>query len=182
MIQFKGVYFMWFKVTIFHAEQHTLLIQSLQQGIFCVFTSLAAVVLVLCGQNLVSCSQPLFPVDCRKRGLLHETSQTSLSHRALLFSVQAESDNTLCEEWSGHARLQFFMVSSFSKSLTQFSNFSIGCNNGRWWQSQRQRSSWAAKLVFYCKVLVQHIKLSHVWNSQYDCINQLLVPAKILRK
>ena len=54
------------KVTIFHAEQHTLLIQSLQQGIFCVFTSLAAVVLVLRGQNLVSCSQPLFPVDCRK--------------------------------------------------------------------------------------------------------------------
>ena len=63
VIQFKGICFMWFKVTIFYAEQHTLLIQSLQQGILCVFNFLAAVLLVSCGQTLVSCSQPLFSVD-----------------------------------------------------------------------------------------------------------------------
>ena len=57
VIQFKGVYFMimWSKVAIFHAERHTLLIQSLQQGIFCVFNFLVAVLLVSCGQPLFPC-------------------------------------------------------------------------------------------------------------------------------
>ena len=68
MIQFKGIWFMWFEVAIFNAEQHTLLIQSLQQGIFCAFklqtTLLAVVLLISCGQTLLSGSQPLFPVDC----------------------------------------------------------------------------------------------------------------------
>ena len=110
---------MWFKVTIFHAEHHISLIQSSQQGIYFAYSPLlAAVLLVLCGQTLVSYSQPLFPADHRKRGWLCETSQTSLLHRALLLSVQAESDNALYKEWFGPASLQFFMVSSFSESIT----------------------------------------------------------------
>ena len=53
---------MWFKVAIFHAEQHTLLIQSLQQGILYTSTSLAVVLVVSC--DLIALhSQPLFPVD-----------------------------------------------------------------------------------------------------------------------
>ena len=46
-------------------------IQSLQQGMFCAFNFLAAVLLVSCGQTLVSRSQSLFPVDGavrRKKG------------------------------------------------------------------------------------------------------------------
>ena len=49
---------MWFKV---HAEQHTLLIQSLQQGILCVFTSFSCD-----SSSLVwpEHNQPFFSVDC----------------------------------------------------------------------------------------------------------------------
>ena len=63
---------MLFKVAIFHAKRHTLLIQSLQQGIFSMFNFLAAVLLVYCGQTLVSCSHPGYarparPLFCAER-------------------------------------------------------------------------------------------------------------------
>ena len=112
---------------------------------------LAAVLLVSSGQTLVSCSQLLFAVDrfCpQEKGWLCKTSQTSLPHRAI----------TPCatEEWFGHARLQFFMVSSFSESITLVIS-PLAATMARWWQWQRQRSncSWVANLAFYCKVLVQ---------------------------
>ena len=92
MIQFKGVCFMWFKVTMFHPECHTLLIQSLQQGMFCVFNNfLAVVLLVSCGQTLVSHSQPLFTVDCvvhRKKGLaMRDQPDLSSAQNVIVFSM-----------------------------------------------------------------------------------------------
>ena len=47
---------MWYEVAIFHAKQHTLLIQSLQQLIHCVFTSFS------CGSSSLVWAAP-FPVD-----------------------------------------------------------------------------------------------------------------------
>ena len=109
----------------------TLLIQSLQQGIFCVFNFLAAVL-------LVSHSQPLIPVDCspqEKRGWLCETNQTSRPLRTLSFSKLKVI--TLCrteeqaEEWSGHDSLQSVLHSFLLFWVHYFSVFSIGCNNGK---------------------------------------------------
>ena len=50
---------MWLKVAIFHAEQHTLLIQSLYSSEYFAYSPLlAAILLVSCGQILVLHSQP----------------------------------------------------------------------------------------------------------------------------
>ena len=86
----------------------------------------------------------------------------------------------MCEEWSSHSRLQFFMVSSFSESITL-----VYVHWLQQWQmmtmtkSKVQLGSEACILLQSTCTTTYSIKSSHLWNSRFDRINKPLVQAKI---
>ena len=177
---------MWFKVD---AEQHTSLIQSLQQWILGVFTFFSFGSSSLVWPDLFLWSAQ----STGKKGLARWDHWTRplFCTGCYRFQYKLKAILTPCatEEWSGHARLQSVLHGFLLFWIHYFSDFPmIGCNNGKMMTMTRQWSScsWAANLAFYCKVLVQQrIKLPHVWtdrNSRFDRINKPLVPAKISRK
>ena len=183
---------MWFEVTIFHAERHTLLTQSLTGNILRIqLFSCGSSSLVWLDLSLVY-SQPVFPVDrvvCRKKGAGYARLTRPLfraEHYHFKYKLKAImpcGTEERAEEWSGHVRLQSVLHGFLLFWVLVISR--LAATMARWWQWKKQWSScsWVANLAFYCKVLVQqHTKLPHVWNSQFDCINKPLVPAKILRK
>ena len=127
MIQYKGVYFMWFKV---HTEQHTLLTQSLQQGILCVFTSFSCdssslmwpafflwTMQSACRNKVADYVRPARPLFC--------TGCYCFQHQLKVIT------SCMTKEWSGHARLQSVLHGFLLYWVHYFSDFSIGCNNGK---------------------------------------------------
>ena len=135
MIQFKCVCFMWFKVTIFHAEWHTLLIQS-SRKYFAYSPLSAAILLVLCGQTLVSCSHSFLPVDHavrrKKEAGYARPARPLFCARCYHFQYKLKAITPCAtEEWSGHARLQPVLHGFFLFWDHYFIDFSIGCNIGK---------------------------------------------------
>ena len=99
---------------------------------------LASVLLVSCGQMLVSHSQPtLFPVDRtvrRKKGASQARPTRPLFCAGCYrfqYKLKAILMPCATEEWSGHARLQSVLHGFLLFWVHYFSDFSIGCNNGK---------------------------------------------------
>ena len=123
---------MWFKVTIFHAEQHTLLIQCLEQGTLYIFTSiscnsssllwpglsltyLAGTARSACRKKEAGYARPARPLFCA--GHYH------FQHKLKVIMP------CTTKEWSDHARLQPVLRGFLLLWDHYFSDFSIGCNN-----------------------------------------------------
>ena len=146
MIQFKGVCFMWFKVAIFHAEQHTLLIQSLQQGILCVFTSFSCDSSSLMWLDLESRVASVFFLStawstCWKEEAGYARPARPLFHAGhyrFQYMLKAIMPCTT-KEWSGHARLQPVLHGLFFFWDHYFTP--LAATMARWWQWQKQWSS-----------------------------------------
>ena len=147
------------------------------------YSSLLAVTL------LVLCGQPFFlwtvQSACRNKVADYVRPARPLFYAACYrfqYKLKVITPSRLKSDLATLDYSQFFMVSSFSESITLVIS-PLATTMARWWQWHRQHSCWSAKLVFYCKVLVQqHIKSSHVWNSRIYYVNNPLVLTKISKK
>ena len=144
---------------------------------------LAAILIVLCGHTLVLHSQPFSCKPCspqEKRLAMRDQPHVSSTQDFIAFSISWNIKPWANEEWSGHARLQLVLHGFLVFWDHYFSDFSIGCNNGKIMTTTKTtvQLQFGGEPCILLQKTVQHIKLPHVWNSQYDCIKQSTCSSK----